>query len=358
MRWRRISSNGQVVFLPPGTFGSFAMSRIVRAAGSRADVAWAETGTLPYLARKHGERERSRSPCARCACPPACTRRRQSERALAVIRAGLSERARLRRCAVGRADECRADHPSAADGDERRAAAALRALGHPQRRHAAGGARGHRPARPGAHRGARGARLRRAALSAGRSLPQRPLDVRRCAQATREVGRLARAHRPAPPPLRHRRLRAGLGLSRVGGALGAASTHRSRKACWRSSAEFSGATCGAGRARSKRWASRRWTAPGCSGCCTREKRDGALCRGRRRPHGARHRDRVCLRGPSHRVDRPEAAHAAGLAGAARRGARRDPRRACRAWPCWVHSMRSSVDSIAERVQLVDAERRG
>src|SRR5689334_3503236 len=27
--------NGQVVFLPPGTFGSFVMARIVRAAGSR-----------------------------------------------------------------------------------------------------------------------------------------------------------------------------------------------------------------------------------------------------------------------------------------------------------------------------------
>jgi opine dehydrogenase len=49
--------DGQVVFLPPGTFGSYVMAQIVREAGSRADVAWAETGTLPYLARKHGERE-------------------------------------------------------------------------------------------------------------------------------------------------------------------------------------------------------------------------------------------------------------------------------------------------------------
>ncbi len=49
--------DGQVVFLPPGTFGSFIMARLVRAAGQRADVAWAETGTLPYLARKHGARE-------------------------------------------------------------------------------------------------------------------------------------------------------------------------------------------------------------------------------------------------------------------------------------------------------------
>jgi opine dehydrogenase len=49
--------DGQVVFLPPGTFGSYVMAQAVRAAGCRADVAWAETGTLPYLARKHGERE-------------------------------------------------------------------------------------------------------------------------------------------------------------------------------------------------------------------------------------------------------------------------------------------------------------
>ena len=49
--------DGQVVFLPPGTFGSFVMARLARQAGSRARVLWAETGTLPYLARKHGERE-------------------------------------------------------------------------------------------------------------------------------------------------------------------------------------------------------------------------------------------------------------------------------------------------------------
>lgn len=49
--------DGQIVFLPPGTLGSLVMARIVRAAGNRADVAWGETGTLPYLARKHGERE-------------------------------------------------------------------------------------------------------------------------------------------------------------------------------------------------------------------------------------------------------------------------------------------------------------
>ncbi len=49
--------DGQVIFLAPGTFGSYVMARQVAAAGNGADLAWAETGTLPYLARKHGERE-------------------------------------------------------------------------------------------------------------------------------------------------------------------------------------------------------------------------------------------------------------------------------------------------------------
>lgn len=44
---------GQVVFCPPGTFGSYVMATIVRAAGGADGVSFAETGTLPYLARKH-----------------------------------------------------------------------------------------------------------------------------------------------------------------------------------------------------------------------------------------------------------------------------------------------------------------
>lgn len=50
-------ADGQVVFLPPGTFGSVAMMRELRRAGCRADVSFAETGTLPWLARKHGPTE-------------------------------------------------------------------------------------------------------------------------------------------------------------------------------------------------------------------------------------------------------------------------------------------------------------
>ncbi|MGQ0510711.1 MAG: NAD/NADP octopine/nopaline dehydrogenase family protein [Betaproteobacteria bacterium] len=47
-------ADGQVVFLAPGTFGSYAMARRMREAGSRAGFAIAETGTLPWLTRKHG----------------------------------------------------------------------------------------------------------------------------------------------------------------------------------------------------------------------------------------------------------------------------------------------------------------
>ena len=47
-------SDGQVVFLPPGSFGTWLMADIVRKAGNSADVSWAEAGTLPYLTRMHG----------------------------------------------------------------------------------------------------------------------------------------------------------------------------------------------------------------------------------------------------------------------------------------------------------------
>ena len=47
-------TDGQVVFLPPGTFGSFIFAKTAHDAGNRADVAFAETGTLPWLTRKHG----------------------------------------------------------------------------------------------------------------------------------------------------------------------------------------------------------------------------------------------------------------------------------------------------------------
>jgi opine dehydrogenase len=46
--------DGQVLFLPPGSFGSFAMAQTIKQSGSVAKILFAETGTLPYLTRKHG----------------------------------------------------------------------------------------------------------------------------------------------------------------------------------------------------------------------------------------------------------------------------------------------------------------
>ena len=47
-------ADGQVVFLPPGTFGSVIFAKAAYEAGNSAKVAFAETGTLPWLTRKHG----------------------------------------------------------------------------------------------------------------------------------------------------------------------------------------------------------------------------------------------------------------------------------------------------------------
>jgi opine dehydrogenase len=47
-------ADGQVVFLPPGTFGSVIFAKAAFEAGNRAKAAFAETGTLPWLTRKHG----------------------------------------------------------------------------------------------------------------------------------------------------------------------------------------------------------------------------------------------------------------------------------------------------------------
>src|SRR5690606_7656044 len=46
--------DGQVVLIAPGTFGSYIFARAMREAGNDAKVAFAETSTLPWFARKHG----------------------------------------------------------------------------------------------------------------------------------------------------------------------------------------------------------------------------------------------------------------------------------------------------------------
>ena len=47
-------ADAQVVFLPPGTFGAVVFAKAARDSGNRAKAAFAETGTLPWLTRKHG----------------------------------------------------------------------------------------------------------------------------------------------------------------------------------------------------------------------------------------------------------------------------------------------------------------
>ncbi|HPG02308.1 MAG TPA: NAD/NADP octopine/nopaline dehydrogenase family protein [Beijerinckiaceae bacterium] len=48
---------GQVVYLPPGTFGSYIFAKAAHDAGRAKGVCFAETGTLPWLARKQGPYE-------------------------------------------------------------------------------------------------------------------------------------------------------------------------------------------------------------------------------------------------------------------------------------------------------------
>jgi len=45
---------GQVVYMPPGTLGSLIFAGAAQAAGTADGVAFAESGTLPWLVRKHG----------------------------------------------------------------------------------------------------------------------------------------------------------------------------------------------------------------------------------------------------------------------------------------------------------------
>jgi opine dehydrogenase len=50
-------AEGQIVLMPPGSFGCYVMDRELRRAGEDATLVFAESGTLPWLARKHGPRE-------------------------------------------------------------------------------------------------------------------------------------------------------------------------------------------------------------------------------------------------------------------------------------------------------------
>ena len=76
--------DGQVVFLPPGTFGSYIYLKAARDAGNVSDVTFCETGTLPYLARKHGPTLVVVSGYGKH-LPTGCMPARNSDRALALL---------------------------------------------------------------------------------------------------------------------------------------------------------------------------------------------------------------------------------------------------------------------------------
>jgi len=85
---RRVAPNladGQVVFFAPGTFGSYIVAQAVRDSGNRADVAYAETGTLPWLTRKHGPTTAAITARA-TRLPTGVYPARHADRALGVIR--------------------------------------------------------------------------------------------------------------------------------------------------------------------------------------------------------------------------------------------------------------------------------
>lgn len=74
----------QVVYVPPATFGSYLLLKAMRDAGNGAAVTCAETGTLPWLTRKHGAAEVAISVRA-TRLPTGCLPANDSKRALALI---------------------------------------------------------------------------------------------------------------------------------------------------------------------------------------------------------------------------------------------------------------------------------
>jgi opine dehydrogenase len=81
-------TDGQVIYLPPGTFGSYLMMKVLRAKGCKADVAVAETGTLPWLTRKRGPSEVAVTTRA-TRLPTGVFPARDTEKALKVISAAF-----------------------------------------------------------------------------------------------------------------------------------------------------------------------------------------------------------------------------------------------------------------------------
>lgn len=77
--------DGQVVFLSPGTFGSYLMYKRLREQGCRKEIAIGETGTLPYLTRKVSH-VASRIVVRACHLPTGVFPARKTEEAIERIR--------------------------------------------------------------------------------------------------------------------------------------------------------------------------------------------------------------------------------------------------------------------------------
>ncbi len=75
---------GQVVFLPPASCGTYVIMRRLRELGCKADIALAETGTLPWLTRKQGQTA-VRITTRASRLPTGVLPERLSDRALAAI---------------------------------------------------------------------------------------------------------------------------------------------------------------------------------------------------------------------------------------------------------------------------------
>ena len=81
-------ADGQVVYLPPGTFGSYMLVKAMRDAGNTAKVAVGENGTLPWLCRMHGPNEVAISVRA-TRLPTGVFPAKDTARAIAVIKAAF-----------------------------------------------------------------------------------------------------------------------------------------------------------------------------------------------------------------------------------------------------------------------------
>ena len=245
--------DGQVVFLPPGTFGSFVMSRSVRGPATAPTWPW------PRPARCRGSRastgrSRSRSRCARSACRPASSRWGAAH-ALAVIARAFPGRDRgcgdalsgalmnagpiihppliIMNAAPLEHFERWDIHKEGTQPAIRRVTDALDAERIAVREALGYGA----PHYPLADHYARTARSGCTAAARTRS-PDR-------------FRRLARAHRAAPPTATYSRTPSSASPSSPRSARCAASRRRSRTACWRSAAASSARILRTGRARSK-----------------------------------------------------------------------------------------------------------